>query len=242
MLRIVVALLVVGVVLGSGIPARASAQGELSAAALEGKTVFLVVTQGNAPGTDRAMQLARQAQGMAPDKATVVLMDRGAAENQKLVERYRLLGAPVPLILVIAPNGVVAGGALLKDITPELLVKTIPTPKKTEMLMGLHQKMSVIVVMSRKTMVEARSAIYEACGEATRRLERKVTTVVVDMDDKAEKAWLKELGVGPREALPVTVVFNPKGQKTQVFRKVMTADELVKAVQKKVECCPGGSC
>lgn len=242
MLRVVMVALILGTVSLSASLAWGSTQGELSAAALEGKTAFLVVTQGNAPGTDRALQLARQAQGMAPEKAAVVLMDRGAAENQKLVERYRLLGAPIPLVLVIAPNGVVAGGALLKDVTPELLVKTIPTPKKTEMLMGLHQKMAVIVVASKKTMVEPRSAIYEACSEATRRLERKVTTVILDMDDKAEKAWLKELGVGPREAMPVTVVFNPKGQKTQVFRKVMTADELVKAVTKKVECCPGGSC
>ena len=121
-------------------------------------------------------------------------------------------------------------------------MKTIPTPKKAEFLLDLSQKMAVIVVVSQKTMVEPRGAIFEACSEASRRLERKVTTVVVDMDDKAEQAWLKELGVGPREAAPVTVVFNAKGQKTQVFRAVMSADDLVEAVTKKVECCPGGSC
>ena len=59
-----------------------------------------------------------------------------------------------------ATLSLVAGGALLKDVTAELLVKTIPTPKKTEMLMGLHQKMAVIVVFSRKTMMEARSRAH----------------------------------------------------------------------------------
>lgn len=242
MFRVVIITLLTGAVLLSVSPVQASTQGELSAAALDAKAVFLVVTQAGAAGTDRALEIARQAQAMAPQTSAVVLMDRGAAENQKLVERYRLLGAPVPLILVIAPNGVVAGGALLKDLTAEMLVKTIPTPKKTEMLMGLHQKMAVLVVFSKKTMVEARSAVYEACSEATRRLDRKVTTVVVDMDDKAEKRWREELNVGLREPLPVTVVFNAKGQKTQVFRAVMSADDLVKAITKKVECCPGGSC
>lgn len=241
MLRVAIVVLLVGSVLLSGSLAWASTQGELSAAALEGKSVFLVVTQAGAAGTDRALQIARQAQGMAPSTAVVVL-DRGAAENQELVKKYRLLGAPLPLILVVAPNGIVAGGALLKDATAQALVKTIPTPKKADLLLQVSQKMSVIVVISKKTMAEPRGAIFEACGEASRRLERKVTTIVVDMDDKAEKAWLKELNVGPREAAPVTVVFNAKGQKTQVFRAVMSADDLVKAVTKKVECCPGGSC
>ncbi len=241
MQRLVISLLLAGAVLLVGTDVLASTQSELTAASSQGKAVFLVVTQGNAPGTDRAMQIAQQAQGLAPATAVVVL-DRGAAENQELVTRYRLLGAPVPLILVVAPNGVVAGGALLKDATPQALVKAIPTPKKAEFLLNLSQKMAVIVVISKKTMVEPRSAIFQACTEATRRLERKVTTVVVDMDDKAEKAWLKELNVGPREAAPVTAVFNAKGQKTQVFRAVMSAEDLVKAVTKKVACCPGGSC
>lgn len=240
--RGVMAVLLASAVLVVGGDALASTQGELSAAALNGQTVFLVVTEGNARGTERAVQIAQQAQGMAPSTA-VVVMDRGAAENQALVTKYRLLGAPMPLILVVASNGVVAGGALLKDATAAALVKTIPTPKKAEFLLNVSQKLSVIVVISKKTMAAPRGAIFEACNEASRRLERKVTTLVVDMDDKAEKAWLKEMGVGPREAAPVTVVFNAKGQKTQVFRAVMTADDLVKAVTKKVECCPpGGSC
>ncbi len=40
----------------------------------------------------------------------------------------------------------------------------------------------------------------------------------------------------------VTIVFNAKAQKTQVFRGKVTADQLVTAVTKKAPCCPGGSC
>jgi len=232
---------VAGVLLLFAGSAAASTQSEITEATGAGKAVFLVVTQANARGTERAIQIAQQAHAMAPATAVVVL-DRGAAENQDLVQRYRLLGAPVPLILVVASNGVAAGGALLKDATPEALVRTIPTPKKAEMLLHLANKLPVFVVVSRKTMVDQRSAVFEACSEAVRRLEGKAATVVVDMDDKAEKAWLKELNVGEREAAPVTIVFNAKAQKTKVFRKVMTADELIQAVQAKVSCCPGGSC
>ena len=91
-------------------------------------------------------------------------------------------------------------------------------------------------------MVAERGAVFEACNQAMKTLERKATTVSVDMDDKAEKAWLKELRIGAKERVPVIIVFNAKGQKTQVFRCVPTAEQLVQAVNKKVECCPGGSC
>ena len=93
-------------------------------------------------------------------------------------------------------------------------MKTIPTPKKAEFLLNLSQKMAVIVVISKKTMVEPRGAIFEACSEASRRLERKVTTVVVDMDDKAEQAWLKELGVGaPRSRAGHRSCSTPRGRR-----------------------------
>lgn len=222
-------------------PAWASAQSEITAATNEGRSVFVVVTQANARGTDKALEIANQARALAP-RSAVVVMDRHAPENQPLVQRFRVAGAPVPLLLVMANNGVLAGGALLKDATPEVLVKLIPTPKKADMLFGLHQKKAVFVVVASKAMVAERGAVFEACNQAMKLLDRKATTVVVDMDDKAEKAWLKELRIGEKETAPVTIVFNAKGQKTQVFRCVMTAEQLVTAVKKKIECCPGGSC
>ena len=45
-------------------PAWASTQSEITAATSQGKAVFLVVTQANARGTDRAIQIAQQAQAL----------------------------------------------------------------------------------------------------------------------------------------------------------------------------------
>ena len=227
MVRLVLTVvLALGIALGvGGSLAWASAQGDIAAATGEGKAVFVVVTQAGAREPDRAMQIAGQAQAMAPS-STVVVLDRGVQENQELVKAFRLAGAPVPLILVVAHNGVVAGGALLKDATPQALVRLIPTPKKAQMLLAMTQG----------------QAVFVACTEAMKRLERKAATVVVDVEDEAEAAWIKELNVSPKEEAPVTIVFNAKGQKTQVFRGAVSAEQLVQAVNKKVECCPGGSC
>jgi hypothetical protein len=218
-----------------------AATDEITEATSQGRAVFLVVTQGDARGTDRAMQIANEAHALAPATA-VVQVDRAAPENRELIESLRAGSAPVPLILVMASNGIVAGGALLKDATPQNLVATIPTPKKAEMLLHLSNKMAVFVVVGNEHMVVERGQVYEACNQAMQTLERRAATITVDMADKAEKAWLTELNVTGQETSPVTIVFNAKGQKTQVFRQVMTAAQLVEAVNKKVACCPGGSC
>lgn len=234
--------LILLVVLIAVIPAQASTRSEILAAKAEGKAVFLVVTQANVAGTERAVEIAKKAHALVP-KSVVVVLDRGARENQDIVKRLRVLGAPVPLILVVAPNGIVAGGARLQDATPQNLVATIPTPKKGDLLLHQSKQKAVFVVVSDgKTMVDARGKIFEACTSAMEKLKKKAATIAVDVSDKAERAWLKELNIKAKETGPVTIVFNAKGQKTQVFRKVMTAEDLVKAVTKKVECCPGGSC
>ena len=242
MSRVVVAFVVLFGVLITAPPARGAAQSDIQKATAGGQAVFLVVTQGNVRGTDRAIQIANQAQKLTP-KSTVIVVDRGARENEALVKRLRVLGAPVPLILVMARNGIVAGGALLKDATPQRLVALVPSQKKGDWLLQLSQKKAVFVVVSDgKTMVESRGKVFEACTKAMESLKKKAATIAVDVSEKAEQAWLKELNIKAKEAGPVTIVFNAKGQKTEVFRRVMTAAELVKAVQKKAECCPGGSC
>jgi hypothetical protein len=205
-----------------------------------GHPVFVVVTDRDAEGTDRALEIAGQAQARVAGSGLVTL-DRGAVENRDLVRRYGVLGAPVPLVLVVAPNGIVAGGALLKDATPDVLVGLVPTPKKAEMLLDLSKRLPVFVLAMNPEM-KARDQVLAAMKEAHASMDGKVATVGIDTRDEAEQRFLKELAIAPDAAWPVVVVFNAKGQKTAVFREPMSAAQLVAAARKKAECCPGGGC
>jgi NAD(P)H-hydrate repair Nnr-like enzyme with NAD(P)H-hydrate dehydratase domain len=225
--------------LGTGV-ATAGVAEDIDEATAAGHPVFVVVTDRDANGFDRAFDIAKRAQALAPG-ARLATLDRGAAENKDLVRRYGVLGAPVPLLLVVAQNGVVAGGAMLKDATPEVLVGLIPTPKKAEMLLALSKQLPVFVFATGPDM-EGSEAMLAALKEAHRLLEKRVATVGIDVRDEAEKAFLKELGIDPKTKHPVIVVFNAKGQKSAAFRDGVTAAQLVEAARKKASCCPGGSC
>jgi len=222
-------------------PVWASASTELGEAVAQHQTVFLVVTQSNTKGTDQAKQIAGQAHAKAPGTRVVVL-DRAVPANKLLVAKYRVLAAPVPLILVIAPNGVPAGGALLRDATPDVLVNLVPTPKRAEFLLAVSEKKPVFLIVSRKTM-PLQSEVFEAATQAFNALQKKASIVTVSMDDKAEQKFVKSMKIDPKMKAPATFVYNAAGQQTGFFRGAVEAGKLVELAKKKASCgCSGGSC
>ncbi|MHC5010402.1 MAG: hypothetical protein ACYTG6_05540 [Planctomycetota bacterium] len=243
MKHLVLGLVVTALVWTGGGDARASAQSEIDSALAARAPVFLVVTDGNTRGTAKALEIAQAARARTPNAAVVVL-NRTDPANRNLVSKYRVLAAPVPLILVLASNGVVAGGARLADATPDVLVALVPTPRKADMLLALQGKRAVFLVFSRRTM-PTQGNVFEVCSEAFNQMEqtpRKAQIVTIDMDDEAERRFLAEMKVDPRATEPVIVVFNRKGQKTGVFRSTVTAAQLIETANKDAPCCPGGSC
>ena len=234
-------LLIAGLLL-VGQLAWASAQTEIQAATGEGKAVFIVLTQQGAQGFEQAKSIADQAHALAP-KTAVVVLDRGLPENRELVRHYSLAYAPVPTIFVMASNGIIGAAARPQGLTPEKLVQLIPTPKKAQVLWHRAQKMPVIVIASHARMAQ-QSAVFEAASAAVQKLRGKATTVTIDMvkEGEVEKVFLQELRVNPKEAVPTVVVYNNKGQKTAVFRRMVTAEELARACLMKAPCCPDGDC
>ena len=105
--------------------ASASAQKDLDSAASSGKVAFVVVIDQGTTGADQATDMAKQAAKQVK-KSTVVMLDRSDPANADLVAKYRLAGAPVPLILVAARNGVLAGGAPAAQTTADQLVGLVP--------------------------------------------------------------------------------------------------------------------
>jgi hypothetical protein len=229
------------VVLAAGV-ARAGAPDDLRTAASEGRPVFLVVTEAAARGTDLARRVSADAAKIVPG-ATVVELDRGDPANAAVVKRYRLASAPVPLILVVASNGVAAGGAKPGGITAAKLARLVPSAGKAGYLQALDQGKAALLVFGGET-TPGRAAAVGACAEATKTLEGKALTVVIDPADPREAEFVAEMSVDPKALVAVTVVVNAKGQRAAGFDAVPPAAALVEAATKPVEdCgCVGGRC
>ena len=217
--------------------ASASARKELDSAAKGGKVAFVVVIDQGTAGADQAADMARQAARQVK-KSTVVMLDRSDPADADLVAKYRLAGAPVPLILVAARNGVLAGGLPAAQATAEKLVAMVPSPKKAEALLALQSGKAVLLSISRPGMTrqsDARTACAAACGQ----LEDRCATVQINMDDPAEAAFLTAMKVNLASAEPITLVINAQGQITGTYNGAADVAALVQAATKKVGgCCP----
>ncbi len=94
-----------------------------------GKAVFVVVSGNGVTGVDKAVLIAEKAKAIYKN-AVLVQMNRDDAANTQLVNEWRLSGAPLPLILVVSPKGILTGGQILAQATAESLAAFIPSPKK----------------------------------------------------------------------------------------------------------------
>jgi len=221
--------------------ARGDAAADLKKASDEGHPVFLVVTEGDAKGTDLGMRVSAEAAAIVGD-AVVVRLDRGDTAAAPVVKRYRLESVPVPLILVIAANGVAASGTKPSAVTASKLARMVPSPSKAAYLKALEERKAVFLVFAGEKTTGRLGAI-EACNAAVKAMADKAATVTVDLADDREAAFTSELNVDRATTVAVTIVVNSRAQRTATFDTVPDAKALVEAAAKVVEeCCPGGKC
>jgi hypothetical protein len=217
----------------------AAAVDDVATANAAGKAVFLVVTDGPGPGLDAARAAAAAAQALAP-ATTIVELDRRDPAQAPAVAAYRVAAAPVPLVLVIASNGVATGAAKPGEGAAQRLAALIPSPKKADYLKHLSQQKVALVAFSRANMPE-RSGLFESLSSATRTLGDKAALVLVDLDDKAEARFVTDLKVDPAATQPQLVVVNPKGSVLGRLAGAPKAEEIVAAAT-KTHCCSDPNC
>jgi hypothetical protein len=217
--------------------AQASPQQDLDSAAKQKKVAFILVTDQGATGVDQARELIQQAMKQVK-KSTLVELDRSSPGNADLVARFRLAGAPVPLILITARNGILAGGVPAAQATSDGLVGLVPSPKKAEVIQIVQSGKAVLISASRKGMA-TRSGANAACAAACGQLADKCVTVQIDMDDPQEAGFLAAMKINLASTEPVTLVVNAQGQIAGTYAGAADVASLVQAATKKVGgCCP----
>lgn len=211
---------------------------ELEKAQKSGKSIFLVVTDKSSTGTEGLIKIANEA-SKKNKNTTVIKLDRDDKENADLIKKYRLAGAPLPVILVMASNGVVSGALFTKDAAVDKLLSYLPTKTQAEVLLGFENGKAAFIVCGKKN-AKDRTTIENECKKAATSLKNKATIVFLDVDDEKEANFLALLK--PSKDTTTLLVFNGTGQFTRTLNATAKSDEIIKTVNKKMGgCCPGGS-
>jgi hypothetical protein len=221
-----------------------TAQEAIESANKSGLAVFLVVTDPGNANTQKALDIANQAHAQY-SKSEVIQMNRSDVANKDLVTKYGVSNAPLPLILVIASNGVVTGGYTSYQATADLLVNVIPSPVKADVMKSLSNGKSVFLVVSRKSMAD-KNEVMNTCAQACIEMQNNAKLIALDLDDQKEKTFITELKIDPAITSPQTFVINSKGQITGTYNDEVNTTELVASAKKLpaakgcgTSCAPG---
>ena len=222
-------------------PTGNKADDKIAAANKAGKVVFLVAFDQTGKDKDKAMAVAKKASAKKSKTIEVIELNTADASNGILVSKYRLAGAPMPLILVIDKNGIACGGLELKDATPDALLKIIPSPKYSEIMKALDEKKAVFVVAYTEKMVDKAKAIVN-CNEAAKAMNNGAVVVQINVESKEETTLFDDLKINTMSKEPLIYVINKAGQVTHTFDIKATKTQLTAAAKKVVSsCCGSGS-
>lgn len=212
---------------------------ELDNAKKAGKAVFVVVTGNGVTETEKAMAIAKGANAIYKN-AVVVQMNRDDEENASQVSQWRLTGAPLPLILVFSPKGVLSGGKVLNQATSDNIAALIPSPKLEEVYAAIGSGKPAFVVFTKKSLSD-RTEVLQACKEAVSKLNNNAALIEVDLDDNKETNFINQLRINKSAMASTTIVINTKGQVSGTSTTVPDATKLVASATQPVKggCGPG---
>jgi hypothetical protein len=179
---------------------------------------------------------------LAATAQSVEIQTEDPAEQQ-LVTRYGVSRAPLPLVLVIAPNGAITKG-FPTQFDENQLRQAFVSPCTAQCMKALQDRKLVLLCVQQPSPQAQQAAFPRGVQEFTTNepYSRNSKVVLLNASDPAEAAFLKSLQVDPQTTTPVTVLMSPPGSVVGTFVGDVTKAELIAKLKSASSCGPGCSC
>lgn len=212
-------------------------------AAEAGKYLFLFFSKGDDEQTLAVRKVFDKAVEKAADRAQWIALDIADPEEKSIVAKFDLNRAPMPLVLVLAPNGAITGG-FPKKFEEQQLLNAFATPVTEKVMKELQSgKLVFVCVQNGKTKVNDAAMQGVRDFKADSRFAEATEIVPLDPADPAEASFLKDLKIDPKTEEAMTVFLVPPGSAIAEYKGATNKAELVAILEKASSgSCPGGSC
>ena len=228
------------------VPATAVGQGQaaIDQAAAAGKYVFIFFWKEKGQQTDGAWNVFQPAADRLAGSACVVSIQATDPAEKRIVARYDVSRAPMPLVLAVAPCGAVTK-AFTKEFDEKQLRTAFVSPCTAECLKALQDRKLVLLCIEHLPPHAKQVPLQKGVQDFTadQQYAKQSAVVILNADDPAEAPLLKDLRVAPQRAARVTVLLSPPGMIVGTFAGDVTEAQLVaklKAAQSS--CGPDCSC
>ncbi len=216
----------------------------LQRAESEGKPLYLFFYKEGNDTVQRLQAIFNLTIGKLGDRVLAKSIQLSDLSEAKVVERFGLKRSPMPLALVIAPNGVVTGG-FPGSFTEEQLVASFQPLTVANCLKALQNRKLVLLCLHNdftKENAEAMQGVHEFTADA--RFGAASEVIVMNPKGVDEQSFLTQLGVNIHSSKATTVMIAPPANIVGEYQGGVTKERLVTDLTKATSncCCPGGCC
>jgi len=243
---ILVSAMIVAVLLASGPSSQAAAKNAdalLQQAAQENKHLVVLAWGNGDDTTSKLKKMLETARVPLASKALFCVLKTDDTANKDFVAKYRLAAAPLPLVLVFAPNGVVVGAFVQKVVDQKTVAASFASPKLASVLKLLQDGNLVLLCVQSKTTKHNAESLKAAQGAAVdERAKGQIQTVELDPTDTNCADLLAKLKVSTSLEEATIRIIVPPGTIAGEVKGATTSAAVWDAIVKAVSACSGGGC
>lgn len=174
------------------------------------------------------------------DRADSIVINIMAPEEEPVVEKFRARGAPMPIVLAVAPTGA-ATRAHPKQFTEAQFQDAFVSPCTAKCMKVIQdQHMILICVQNDKTQSNKEAMQGVEAFKANSKYGKGTEVVMLDPADLAEQKFVKDLQVDPQTPTAVTVLVTPPGAPVAHFNGAVSEEQITTKVKEAESGCGAG--
>jgi hypothetical protein len=210
----------------------------IAQAAKGGKYAFVLFYRPDDPAGRQMKATFGRVEPRLRARAVFCSVDAFSADEAPLIQRYRVSQAPLPLTLVMAPNGAVVR-TFTKAVDEQTLRTAFVSAKTAETVKSLQdRKLVALCLQGPRTKHNAESR--QAAGQFVANPQLAGQAVLITADPRQEPDLLKRCGIAsaPRESTVVLLL--PPWQLVAKVAGTTTKDDLLAKLQAALASCGSG--
>ena len=215
------------------------AQQALDQAAKDGRYTFLVFYKlADAPTKAMASTIK---DGIANKEklAVATYVQVTDPTNQALVAKYDVSRAPMPLTIVVAPNGAMTG-IFPQKATPENITDAFVTPTMLVTMKSLQEGKLVLVTVQGSAKAAAPVALRDFQSDP--HFKDRIVALSMTAADPRETKFIGQMQIDAKSTVTHTVLLAPPGVLVGKFNAAASKDEIAAVLAKAGKCCDDPNC
>ena len=212
----------------------------LDNSAEDGTFTFIVFYKEDSAATRAMLSTAREKTANRAERSVVITANASDPVERELVEQFGIGRAPMPLTVVVAPNGAITG-VFSKSLNAQHIDAAIVTPTMARCMKSLQNRKLVFVVASRNDKPEVPAGVRALQKDPL--FKDRIVLTGLRLDDPAETRFINQMKIDPTLVTgPYAVLIAPPGVLVGHFDARSTAEKIAAAIHKSGQCCDDPNC